>query len=181
MNFIEKYERENNKIEEKKIFEICEKAKEYKSELQTLVDLNFENPNEDLKNFAKKNKMDLKDPKIKKYFLDIRKKYLEEINQFYDKNFFNFKNFTIVDGKIQGKIIPKKIPKKIIQNDIKNIKDDCKTCINKNPKEIKEKLNSKNSNWNQIYDFFSIPLNVINLVIIIILIAMIIIFFNNRQ
>ena len=59
------------------MYAIAEKAKEYRSELQKLLDLNFENPNEDLKAFAENNKMDLKDPKIKKHFLDIRKKYLE--------------------------------------------------------------------------------------------------------
>ena len=51
--------------------EIAEKAKEYIRELQKLLELNFENPNEELKLFAEKNKMDLKDPKIKKYFLDV--------------------------------------------------------------------------------------------------------------
>ena len=70
--------------------EIAEKAKEYIRELQKLLELNFENPNEELKLFAEKNKMDLKDPKIKKYFLDVRKKYLEDINKFYEKNFLSF-------------------------------------------------------------------------------------------
>lgn len=71
---------------------IAEKAHEYRSELQKLLDLNFDNPNEELKEFAKKNNMDLKDSKVQKYFLDIRKKYLEDINRFYEKNFVNFNN-----------------------------------------------------------------------------------------
>lgn len=71
---------------------IAEKAHEYRSELQKLLDLNFDNPNEELKEFAKKSNMDLKDSKVQKYFLDIRKKYLEDINKFYEKNFLNYNN-----------------------------------------------------------------------------------------
>ena len=81
--------------------QIAEKAKDYVKELQKLLDLNFENPNEELKNFAEKNKMDLKDPKIKKYFLDVRKKYLEDINKFYEKNFLSF-NKNSGKRKIKG-------------------------------------------------------------------------------
>jgi hypothetical protein len=71
---------------------IAEKAHEYRSELQKLLDLNFDNPNEELKEFTKKNNMDIKDSKVQMYFLDIRKKYIEDINKFYEKNFLNFNN-----------------------------------------------------------------------------------------
>lgn len=109
------FDRENNRIESRKMNEIAERAKEYISELQKLLDLNFENPNEELRIFAQNNKMDLKDPKIKKHFLDVRKKYLEDINKFYERNFLTF-NQKMNNNKanINGN---KKIFNKKLKND----------------------------------------------------------------
>jgi len=91
-NLKDRYERVNDKIEVKRMNSIAEKAAEYRSELQKLLDLNFDNPSQELKEFAYNNKMDLKEPKVQKHFLEIRKKYLDDINKFYESNFSNFNN-----------------------------------------------------------------------------------------
>jgi hypothetical protein len=118
--------------------DIAEKAKEYISELQKLLDLNFENPNEELKLFAQNNKMDLNDPKIKKHFLEVRKKYLENINKFYEKNFLGFNKSGANNSNIKNNN-KKKILKKT-QNENGN--------INKNIISKKETITRVNTNTN---------------------------------
>lgn len=91
----DRYERVNNQVEVERMTSIAEKAHEYRSELQKLLDLDFDNPSAELKEFAKNNNMNLKDKKVQKYFLEIRKNYLADINKFYEKNFLGFNSATI--------------------------------------------------------------------------------------
>lgn len=138
-----RYERENNKVEEKKILNIADKAKEYRYELQKLIDINFDNPNEELKAFAEKSKMDLKDPKVKKHFMDIKHKYLEDINKFYEKN-FNPSEFN------NKRTISNTMKKKINGNNLKNNNSKNTASVKKNIDENKkndERTNqTKNAN-----------------------------------
>ncbi len=83
---IERLERDGDKHEMKKMQTIVEKAKIYKDDLQKLLELNFDQPNEDLKNFAEKNNLNLSDPNVKNEFFKIRKDYIAQINKFYEEN-----------------------------------------------------------------------------------------------
>ena len=112
---------------------IAEKAYEYRSELQKLLDLNFDDPNEELKEFTKKNNMDIKDSKVQMCFLDIRKKYIEDINKFYEKNFLNFNStqietISLKDNAKKASVNPQK--KNLRKNSVNNTNNK-QTVINK--------------------------------------------------
>lgn len=94
---IHRLEREGNKKELKRMQAIVEKAKFYKEDLQKLLELNFEKPNDDLRKFAKEHKLDLNDPNVKNEFFKIRKSYLEKINNFYEDNLLKFKPGDIAE------------------------------------------------------------------------------------
>lgn len=85
------YERQNNKNEIKKMNEVIIKAKNYLNEVERLSELDFDNPSDKLKAFAEKEKLDLKDPTVQKHFIDLRKKYLEEIDIFHNNNLLMMK------------------------------------------------------------------------------------------
>jgi hypothetical protein len=89
---IDQYEKQGDRIEMRKTINIVERAKQYRDELQKLLELDFDNPNEDLKKFAEKEKLDLKDPRVKEKFFEIRKQYLEQINKFHEDNILMVKN-----------------------------------------------------------------------------------------
>lgn len=144
-NLRDRYVRVNDKMEAKKMSSIAEKAHEYRVELQKLLDLNFDNPNEELKEFAKKSNMDLKDPKVQKYFLEIRKKYLEDINKFYENNFLNFnKNPMIKNGPVKNNNKKDSIIKNSKISENKTNKQDLKEIKNSNLN--KEMENERNGN-----------------------------------
>jgi hypothetical protein len=63
-----------------------ENAKKYKTELERLLNLNFNTPNPDLTRFAKENGLSLNDPNVQSCFILIRDDYLKKVNEFYKKN-----------------------------------------------------------------------------------------------
>jgi len=117
---IDRLERDGDRVEKRKIQQVVDKAKIYKEDLQKLLELNFENPNDSLKEFAEKNNLDLKDSNIKEEFFNIRKQYLDKINKFYEENLLKHKekdknNQNLTKAKKLQKI--KKSKEKITQNE----------------------------------------------------------------
>ena len=51
-----------------------------------MIDIDFNNPNEKIKKFAEKEGLDLKDPTIQESINGIKKKYINEINEFHQSN-----------------------------------------------------------------------------------------------
>lgn len=97
---IEKYDGYKNMNEEKKkLIDVAEKAKIYKDDLQKLLELNFDTPNDDLREFAKKNNLDLNDPNVRDEFFKIRKEYLDKINKFYEDNLLNVNQYNNENNK----------------------------------------------------------------------------------
>jgi hypothetical protein len=149
----ERYEREGNRQEMRKMKKIAEQAKAYKEDLQSLLELNFENPNNELKNFAIKNNLDLNDAKVREEFFKKRKQYLEEINKFYESNFFKegeldktINNINTSKNKIKNNSLSKPINRKINNETSKKINESIqgKNSPNKIKFEQKEtKLNLK--------------------------------------
>jgi hypothetical protein len=82
----------NNKKEENKLSKIIEQAKKYRDDLQDLIDIDFNNPNEKLRSFAKEENLDLQDKKVQEHFLALRKKIIDDINEFHEKNLSLMRN-----------------------------------------------------------------------------------------
>ncbi len=96
---IDRLEREGNRKDKLKIQRTVEQAKHYKEELQRLLELDFENPNDSLKEFASKNNVSLKDPNVKEEFFKIRKEYIQKINKFYEENLLMHGNEVMGQSK----------------------------------------------------------------------------------
>ena len=80
------YERQDMKKEVKKLEKIIKQAKKYRDDLNDLINIDFNNPNEKLINLSKKEGFDLKDKNIQKYFNDLKIKLINEINEFHESN-----------------------------------------------------------------------------------------------
>ena len=80
------YERQEMKKEVKKLEKVIKQAKKYRDDLNDLINIDFNNPNEKLINLSKKEGFDLKDKNIQKYFNDLKIKLIEEINEFHESN-----------------------------------------------------------------------------------------------
>jgi len=89
-----KYEREGRTKDYWKMQEVVEQSKKFKENLERVLELNFDNPNEELYKFCKEHRLNLKDPNVKREFLKIRKEYLDQINRFYGENLFLNPNIT---------------------------------------------------------------------------------------
>ena len=63
---------------------VLEQAEIYKENLTRLLNINFDNPDDNFKEFAIKNNFDLKDEEVKNEIINYRKKYLKLINTFYE-------------------------------------------------------------------------------------------------
>lgn len=88
-NLVKKYKKENLIEEMNKLQRIADQAELMKNDLQRLLVLDFDNPNEELKAYAETNKLDLNNPAVRREFLKIRKEYLDKINTLYKDNIFN--------------------------------------------------------------------------------------------
>jgi hypothetical protein len=76
----------NSDIEIKQLENVIDKAKKYKYDLERLLRLDFNNPNQELKQFALENDLNLSDNNVKKYFLKLRDDFIAKINKFYKEN-----------------------------------------------------------------------------------------------
>jgi hypothetical protein len=165
----------------KKLQETVEQAKAYKEDLQSLLDLDFKNPNENLQKFSKEHNMDLSNPEVQNEFLQLRKEYLERINKFYEDNFLNLSSNKVLDNKKQTKAksqlsseIAKQIKNQIIQN--KKPEEDTTplNLINKN--KPKKKPHSKKNNQDKLSKKFEISPTLVGIIILFILLLYYLIF-----
>lgn len=100
-------------------------ALHYKTILEKLIVLDFNNPNEYLTNFSKENNVNLKDKDVQNNFLKIRDEYIKKINDFYDKNFVH--NNSKYINKEKNSIKYNKTQKKFLNNNNSNIETENST------------------------------------------------------
>ena len=101
------YERQDMKKEIKKLEKIIKQANKYREDLNDLINLDFNNPNEKIINLSKKKGFDLKDQNIQKYFNDLKLKLIEEINIFLEKNVKLMKEYNNKNIKTYNELIGK--------------------------------------------------------------------------
>ena len=80
------FERNGMEKEVKQYEKIMKQAKKYRDDLNELLEMDFNKPNEKLINLSRKEGFDLKDKNIQKYFNDLKMKLINEINEFHDNN-----------------------------------------------------------------------------------------------
>ena len=80
------FERNGMEKEVKRYEKIMKQAKKYRDDLNELLEMDFDKPNEKLINLSRKEGFDLKDKNIQKYFNDLKMKLINEINEFHDNN-----------------------------------------------------------------------------------------------
>jgi hypothetical protein len=135
-----KYEREGRTKDYWKMQEVVEQSKKFKENLERVLELNFDNPNEELYKFCKEHRLNMKDPNVKREFFKIRKEYLDQINRFYGENLFLNPNIT---DSIRNKP-KKKIEEEPIENEPKSKQEKKKKSTRKSSKaEEKPKSQSR--------------------------------------
>ncbi len=145
------YERQDMKKEVKKLEKVIKQAKQYRDDLNDLINIDFNNPNEKLIKLSKKEGFDLKDKNIQKYFNDLKLKLIKEINEFHESNLNlmkeqNNKNINMYNElKKQSNQNDKNIYKRNLNEEkpLKN-KKIYKNEKNEKTKEIKNDKNDKN-------------------------------------
>jgi hypothetical protein len=88
-NLTKKYKKENNIEEMNKLQKIADQAELMKSDLVRLLNIDFDNPSEELRAYSEKKNLDLKNLEVRREFIKIRTEYLEKINTLYKDNIFN--------------------------------------------------------------------------------------------
>ena len=174
ISLMNSYEKERKSKEYWKMQEVVEQSKKYKENLEKILELNFDKPNEELSNFCQKNNLKLDDPNVKTEFLKIRQEYLDKINNFYAQNLFMNPNLK--------ESVRNQSKKKKIKNDEKE-KNEIKSPLNtkENSKTIKDeyseckdksvKFKSKSVKTN-----FMRQIIMISIIIIIISIGLVLVF-----
>ena len=150
------YERQNMKKDVKKLEKVIKQAKKYRDDLNDLMSIDFNNPNEKLINLSKKEGFDLKDKNIQKYFNDLKLKLINEINEFHESNLSLMKEQNNININRYNEL-KKEIKiddeenlfenKKNVNNDNKD-ENNNKNKINNIKNNIDDK-NSKNINKNE--------------------------------
>lgn len=133
------YERQNNEIEIEKMNEIIKKAKNYLNEVERLSELDFDNPSEELKKFAEKENLDLKDKTVQNHFIELRRKYLAEIDRFHDNNLIMMKEKNEDNKKVLSNLKQIKKQKKTKEANGPNELNEVK------PKKMKHKQKQRNT------------------------------------
>ena len=140
------YERQDMKKEIKKLEKIIKQANKYREDLNDLINLDFNNPNEKIINLSKKKGFDLKDQNIQKYFNDLKLKLIEEINIFLEKNVKLMKEYNNKNIKTYNELIGK------INNNNDNTFSNEEDAGNNGEKKEKDKINNilkRNININE--------------------------------
>ena len=137
----QKVELERNGMvkEVKKYEKIIKQAKKYRDDLNELLNIDFDNPNEKLINLSRKEGFDLKDKNVQKYFYDLKMKLINEINEFHENN------LNIMKGKKQSSE-KKTVNEKIFQEDSIYNQKNINNLYQRNKVKEKSYLNSKNKN-----------------------------------
>lgn len=118
----------------------------YKDILENLTNLNFDKPNEYLKNFATTSNLDLKNENVQKEFYKLRDDYIKKVDDFYERNFGK--------NELNKMINPNSKQKKNnnsednIKNAKNNLNESNRTNISNNSNKNKKQLN-KNDTSNE--------------------------------
>ena len=143
------YERQNMKKDVKKLEKVIKQAKKYRDDLNDLMSIDFNNPNEKLINLSKKEGFDLKDKNIQKYFNDLKLKLINEINEFHESNLSLMKEQNNININRYNEL-----KKEIKIDDEENLFENKKNVNNNNKDEninknkinnIKNNIDDKNS------------------------------------
>ena len=165
ISLMNQYEKEGRTNDYWKMQEVVEQSKRYKENLEKILDLNFENPSEELNKFCKENNLSLNDPNVKKEFLKIRKEYLDKINNFYTENLFlnpGINESIKKTGKKKSGILKQKKDKvDLNEKSKKEVNSKSKNIINAKP------LKKSNSKYRNILIFGSIAVLIISVIIIL--------------
>jgi len=123
-----------------------EQSNMYREELVKLLNIDFDNPNKELKEFAEKSKLDLKNPLVQENFLKIRKELIDKINSFYENNFLKNDPNAIEERKKEEKELRKKKKLEMKNKDNKDNKVNTPntTSSNINPSNTKAEAVKKN-------------------------------------
>ena len=144
------FERNGMQKEVKKYEKIMKQAKKYRDDLNDLLEMDFDNPNERLLNLSRKEGIDLKDKNVQKYFNDLKMKLINEINEFHDNN-VNMMKGKNKENKEYKENEKKKIKDKIFEEDYIYNKNSIENIHQRNKEKDKFNLkNSKNKNDKKI-------------------------------
>jgi len=144
------FERNGMQREVKKYEKIMKQAKKYRDDLNDLLEMDFDNPNERLLNLSRKEGIDLKDKNVQKYFNDLKMKLINEINEFHDNN-VNMMKGKNKENKEYKENEKKKIKDKIFEEDYIYNKNSIENIHQRNKEKDKFNLkNSKNKNDKKI-------------------------------
>lgn len=83
---LEVYERRGDDEEKEKMANVINRAKNYRTDLQRLINIDFEHPSEEILSFCKEQNLDIKDKEVREHFDKLKKDYIEEINKFHQDN-----------------------------------------------------------------------------------------------
>ena len=134
------YERQNMKKDVKKLEKVIKQAKKYRDDLNDLMSIDFNNPNEKLINLSKKEGFDLKDKNIQKYFNDLKLKLINEINEFHESNLSLMKEQNNININRYNEL-----KKEIKIDDEENLFENKKN-VNNNNKDENNKINNIKNN-----------------------------------
>ena len=140
------YERQNMKKDVKKLEKVIKQAKKYRDDLNDLMSIDFNNPNEKLINLSKKEGFDLKDKNIQKYFNDLKLKLINEINEFHESNLSLMKEQNNININRYNEL-----KKEIKIDDEENLFENKKN-VNNNNKDENNNKNKINNIKNNIDD-----------------------------
>ena len=144
------FERNGMQKEVKKYEKIMKQAKKYRDDLNDLLEMDFDNPNERLLNLSRKEGIDLKDKNVQKYFNDLKMKLINEINEFHDNN-VNMMKGKNKENKEYKENEKRKIKDKIFEEDYIYNKNSIENIHQRNKEKDKFNLkNTKNKNDKKI-------------------------------
>ncbi len=103
-----KAEKEGSKRDYWALRNFIEQSANYREDLVRVLDLNFDDPNKELKDFAEKNNLNLKKPEVQENFRKIRKQLIEKINGFYENNFLKMDPSAVKEVKKEQREYKKK-------------------------------------------------------------------------
>jgi len=154
-----------------------EQSNQYREDLVKLLNLDFDNPSKELKEFAEKSNLDLKSTVVQENFHKVRKELIDQINTFYEKNFLSMDNKAVEERKKEERMIKKKKKMEAKAKDISTSKETSKPKVeelkqNKDEDTVNNKHDQNNKKTklgigNQLV-FFSTIIMVVAIIIYVV-------------
>ena len=163
-------EKDGSKKDYLAIRNFVEQSNQYREDLVKLLNLDFDNPSKELKEFAEKSNLDLKSPVVQENFHKVRKELIDKINTFYEKNFLSMDNKAIEERKKEERMIKKKKKMEAKAKDISRSKETSKQNKDEDTVNNKHDQNNKKTKLgigNQLV-FFSIIIMAVAIIIYVV-------------